>query len=113
MAMIRRLSFVHNFQRSSSLKPLGQSKTNFIGGTKVFINNPGHMTMTAAMPIYSETPSKSSSLEPLDRFQQKLCMRHRGIKYYNVFINHDPVMTMAYFTTRSTYVTHAFEWENS
>ena len=28
------------------------------GGTKVYINGPGHMTKMAAMPIYSKNPSK-------------------------------------------------------
>ena len=28
------------------------------GGTKVYINSPGHMTKMAAMPIYGKNPSK-------------------------------------------------------
>ena len=28
------------------------------GGTKVYINDPGHMTKMAAMPIYGKNPSK-------------------------------------------------------
>ena len=28
------------------------------GGTKVYINGPGHMTKMAAMPIYDKNPSK-------------------------------------------------------
>ena len=31
-------------------------------------------------------------------------------KHYNVYVNHDPVMTLTYFTTRSTKVANAFEW---
>ena len=34
------------------------------GGTKVYINGPGHMTKMAAMPIYGKNLKKSSSLEP-------------------------------------------------
>ena len=30
--------------------------------------------------------------------------------YYNVYINHDPVMTLTQFMARSTWVDHAFEW---
>ena len=30
--------------------------------------------------------------------------------YYNVYINHDPVMTLTYFKARSTWVAYAFEW---
>ena len=34
------------------------------GGTKVYINGPGHITKMAAMPIYSKNILKSSSPEP-------------------------------------------------
>ena len=44
--------YLHNNQTSSPLKPLGQLKPY------VCINNPGHMTKMAAMPIYSKAPSK-------------------------------------------------------
>ena len=56
----------HNIQKSFSLKPLDQSKSNFIGsicmkGTNVFINKPGHLTKMATMPIYhGKNPSKIS-----------------------------------------------------
>ena len=46
------------FQRSSPLKLLDRSKPNIMwsilrrGGTKLYINGPGHMTKMAAMPIY-------------------------------------------------------------
>ena len=36
-------------------------------------------------------------------------MKHRELKYYNVFINYDLWMTLTYFMARSTWVTHAFE----
>ena len=39
------------------------------GGTNVYINNPGHITKMATMPIYGKNRSKSSP-EALDRFQQ-------------------------------------------
>ena len=38
----------------------------------MFINNPGHMTKMAAMPIYGENRLNSSSPEPMDQFQQNL-----------------------------------------
>ena len=41
------------------------------GETKVCINGPGHITMTA-MLIYVKNPSKYSSPEPLVRFPQNL-----------------------------------------
>ena len=34
------------------------------GGTKVYINGPGHMNKMAAMPIYGKNLKKSSSPEP-------------------------------------------------
>ena len=50
-----RPSVFPHFQRSS-LKPLGQSKPIFyeasIGGTNVYITNPGHVTKMATMTIY-------------------------------------------------------------
>ena len=36
----------------------------------------------------------------------KLGMKHQGMELYKVYINHDPWMTLTYFTTGSTY---AFE----
>ena len=48
--------YFHNNETSSSLKPLGQSKPNFIWsilgkGEKVYINGQGHMTKMAATAI--------------------------------------------------------------
>ena len=34
------------------------------GGTKVYINGPGHMTKVAAMPIYGKNLKKNFSPEP-------------------------------------------------
>ena len=41
----------------------------------------------------------------------KLGVKHRWLKYYNDYINHDPVMTLTQFIARSTWVAHTFEWE--
>ena len=38
-------------------------------------------------------------------------MKHRWRKYSNVYINHDPVMTLTKFMARSTWVAYAFELE--
>ena len=67
----------------------------------MYINNLGHMTKMAAMPIYGKIPSKifSRTGGPISK---KLGMKHRWLKYYNVYINHDPVVTLTYFMTRST-----------
>ena len=71
----------------------------------MYINNQGHMTKMAAMPIYGINPSKIF-------FSKKLGMKHRRLKDYNVCINHDPVMTLTYFKARSTWVAYVFEWVN-
>ena len=39
----------------------------------------------------------------------KLGVKHRWLKYSNVYINHDPVMTLTKFMARSTWVAYAFE----
>ena len=41
----------------------------------------------------------------------KLGMKHQAMELYKVCINHDPGMTLTFFTARSTKVAHAFEWE--
>ena len=62
----------------------------------MYIRNRGHMTKMAAMPIYGKNPSK---ILPIST---KLGMKHQWLKHYNVYINYDPVMTLTYFTARST-----------
>ena len=41
----------------------------------------------------------------------KLGVKHLGMELYKVYINHDPGMTLTYFTARSAWVSHALEWE--
>ena len=76
----------------------------------MYINNPGHMTRMAARPIYGKIFSKifSGTSGPIST---KLGLKHRWLKYYNVYINHDPVMTLTQFMARSTWVANALEWE--
>ena len=68
------------------------------------------MTKMAAMPIYGKNLSKifSGTSGPIST---KLGLKHRWLKYYNVYINHDPVMTLTQFMARSTWVANAFEWD--
>ena len=68
----------------------------------MFINNPGHTTKMAAMPIYGKNPLKFFFSYTNGLISTKLGMKHRGLKYYNVFINDDLWMTLTYFTARST-----------
>ena len=67
------------------------------------------MTKMTAMPIYGKNPSKifSGTGGPISK---KLGVKHLWLKYYNVNINHDPVMTLTQFMARSTWVDHAFKW---
>ena len=37
----------------------------------------------------------------------KLGMKHQGMEFYKVYINHDPGMTLTYFMSRSTLVAYA------
>ena len=69
------------------------------------------MTKMAAMPIYGKNPSNISFSETNRLISMKLCVKHPWLKYYNVYINHDPVITLTKFMARSTWVAHAFEWE--
>ena len=73
-------------------------------------NNLGCMTKMAAMPIYGKNPS-NILFETNRQISMKLGVKHRWLKYYNVYINHDPVMTLTQFMARSTWDAHAFEWE--
>ena len=66
----------------------------------MYINNPGHMTKLAAVSIYGKNSSKlfSGAGRPTST---KLCTKHCGLEYYNVYINYDTVMTLTYFTAKS------------
>ena len=62
----------------------------------MFINIPGHMTKMAAVPIYGKNPSKIFFSRTGGSISKKLGMKHRWLKHYNVYINHDPVMTLTF-----------------
>ena len=68
----------------------------------MFINNPGHMTQMAVMPIYGKNPSKFIFSGTTGPISTKLGMKHRGLEDFNVLINYDLWMTLTYFTARST-----------
>ena len=68
----------------------------------MYINNPGHMTKMAAMPLYGINPSKIFFSRTTGTISTKIGMNHWGLKYYNIYINHDPVMTLTYFKAKST-----------
>ena len=68
----------------------------------MFINNPGHMTKMAAMPIYGKNLLKFFFSGTTGPISSKLGMSHQGKEFYNVLINDDLWMTLTYFTARST-----------
>ena len=76
----------------------------------MYINNLGHMTKMAAMPIYGKNPSNIFFSETNRLISMKLGVKHPWLKYYNVYINHDSVITLTKFMVRSTWIAHAFEW---
>ena len=63
----------------------------------------------AAMPIYGKNPSKIIFSKTNRLISRKLGVRHRWLKYSNVYVNHDPVMTLTKFMARSTWVACASE----
>ena len=65
---------------------------------KVCINGQGHMTKMAAMAMNS----KNFFFRTRRPMILKLGMKHLGMELYKVYINHDPGMTLTYFTARST-----------
>ena len=65
----------------------------------LYIKGPGHMIKMTVMAINSKRP-----------IILKLGMKHQGDDLFKANINHDPVMTLTYFTARSTEVAHASKW---
>ena len=82
----------------------------------MYLNNLGHLTKMAAMPIYGKNPSKI--------FFPKSLLQNWFIHFNKTWfqasmtqvlqcvygINHDPVITLTYFREMSTRVAYAFEW---
>ena len=52
----------------------------------MYINDSGHMTKMAAMPIYGKNPSKIFFSGTGGPISTKLVMKHQWLKYYNVYI---------------------------
>ena len=69
---------------------------------KVYINGQGHMTKMAAMAINSKKCLKIFFFRIRRPMILKLGMKQLGIELYKVYINHDPGMTLTYFTVSST-----------
>ena len=65
-SVVRPFTFSNIFSSETAwpIKPKFYVESPWEGGTKVYINGPGHMTKMAAMPIYGKNLKMSSSLEP-------------------------------------------------
>ena len=50
----------------------------------MYINDPGHMTKMAVMPIYGKNPSKIFFSGTNGPISTKLGMKHQWLKYYNI-----------------------------
>ena len=66
---------------------------------KVCINVLAHITKMAAMAINLLKIFFVSTRRPMFL---RLGMKHQAIEFYKVCINHDPGITLTYFTSRST-----------
>ena len=68
---------------------------------KIHIKGQGRLTKMAAMAINSKTFKIFFSRTRMPMIL-KLGTKHRAMEPYKVCINHDPGMTLTYFTARST-----------
>ena len=69
---------------------------------KVYINGQGHMTKMAARTINSKKCLKIFFSRTRRPMILKIGVKHLGMELYKVYINHDPGITLTYFTARST-----------
>ena len=103
------------FSNFFSLETAGLIETKFDvelpwdGGKTVCSNIPGHMTNMLAMLVYGKN-LKNLLIRNQKFMTLKVGMRHRILKYYQVYSNDDPGLTLAYFTARSNLVPYAFGW---
>ena len=71
---------------------------------KIYINELGHMTNMAAMPIYGKNLKNffSRTNRPM---ALKLSMYHCVWEFYQSYSNYDPGLPLTHFTPRSNLVT--------
>ena len=76
------------------------------GGTKVFINGPGHMTKMAAMPIYGKNlKNLLQNQKSYDLETWHVASGTQALQSLYKIINDDPGLTLTYFSARSNLVT--------
>ena len=96
----------HHFQRSFSLKPLGQSKPSCMRSllgkeqTKYTYRFRSHDQDGRHARIWLK-PSKIFSYRTNSPMIMKLGMEHYKLKLYKLYINDAPELTFTYFTTMS------------
>ena len=69
---------------------------------KVCINGQGHVTKMAAMAINSKVFLKIFFFRTRRPMILKLGIKYLGMELYKVNINHDPEITLTYFTAWSS-----------
>ena len=57
----------------------------------MLIKKLGHMIKVTAMPIYGKIPLKVFFSGATGPISTKIGTKHRRLKYYNVFVNYDPL----------------------
>ena len=107
--------FRSHFQPSSSTKPIGRSKPNFMWS---LLEKWERKFIQMVQVTWPRWPLCSKVLKTLKKIFSrttvpivlKLGMYYQGLYYYKVYINHDPWLSITYFTARSVLVPQAFEW---
>ena len=79
-------------------------------GTKIYKNDPGHMTKMPAMNIYGKYLKIFFSRTRIPMIM-KLDEQHQGLEVYTVCINDGPWLTGTYLMARSKLTAYVFEWE--
>ena len=69
------------------------------------------MTKMAARAINSKNLLKNLLIQNQKSYDFETWHEYQAMELYKVCINHDRGMTLTFFTARSTWVAHAFEWE--
>ena len=61
------------------------------------INNLGHMTSWPPCPFMVKTLQKIFFSRTVRPISMKLGMKYQCLKFYDGYINHDPVMTLTFY----------------
>ena len=75
-------------------------------GTKVYSNDPGHITKMVAMPIYGKNLNNLPRNRRADDIESWYAAL--GAQVLQIYTNDDPGLTLTYLTARSNLVPYAF-----